>query len=221
MYGRRLSKADPRVDAYGCVDELNAALGLARSIASDNFLSDQILAAQKDLIVVMGELATAPSTTNVMSKMAFISRQQRWWIGSLRSFSILRKINRFIRKTGSSPAEPGFRGFGFCSHDMPPGRASHRCIQRRRKRFQSRDLALSESAFGSLLDPRELRGKTCAAFQLAAYCCEAPWIALQSGIKNWQPSGSRFLPEMLCMARMKLLSVLAAFLFCVSSANGA
>jgi cob(I)alamin adenosyltransferase len=59
MYGRRLSKADPRVDAYGCVDELSAALGLARSIASDSFLSDQILAVQKDLIVVMGELATA------------------------------------------------------------------------------------------------------------------------------------------------------------------
>ena len=42
MYGRRLSKADPRVEAYGCVDELSAALGLARSIATDKFLSDQI-----------------------------------------------------------------------------------------------------------------------------------------------------------------------------------
>src|SRR5467141_511777 len=61
MYGRRLSKADPRVDAYGCVDELTAALGLARSIATDKFVSDEILAAQKDLIVVMGELATAPA----------------------------------------------------------------------------------------------------------------------------------------------------------------
>jgi cob(I)alamin adenosyltransferase len=60
MYGRRLSKADPRVDAYGSVDELTAALGLARAIATDKFISDEILAAQKDLIVVMGELATAP-----------------------------------------------------------------------------------------------------------------------------------------------------------------
>ncbi len=59
MYGRRVSKADPRVDAYGCVDELNAAFGLARSICSDKFVSEQILAAQKDLILVMGELATA------------------------------------------------------------------------------------------------------------------------------------------------------------------
>ena len=71
MYGQRLSKADPRVDAYGCVDELSAALGLARSIASDNFLSDQILAAQKDLIVVMGELATASSDQERYAKDGF------------------------------------------------------------------------------------------------------------------------------------------------------
>lgn len=60
MYGRRLSKADARVDAYGCIDELTAALGLARSVSTNKFLSDEIFAAQKDLIVVMGELATAP-----------------------------------------------------------------------------------------------------------------------------------------------------------------
>jgi cob(I)alamin adenosyltransferase len=60
MYGRRVPKSDPRVDAYGCVDELTAALGLARSISIEKFLSEEILAAQKDLIVVMGELATIP-----------------------------------------------------------------------------------------------------------------------------------------------------------------
>ena len=59
MYGRRLSKADPRVDAYGCVDELNAALGLARSICSEKFVSERIFAVQKELIILMGELATA------------------------------------------------------------------------------------------------------------------------------------------------------------------
>jgi cob(I)alamin adenosyltransferase len=60
MYGRRVPKSDPRVDAYGCLDELTAALGLARAFSKKKFLSHQILAAQKDLIVVMGELATAP-----------------------------------------------------------------------------------------------------------------------------------------------------------------
>jgi len=71
MYGRRLSKADPRVEAYGCVDELSAALGLARSIASDKFVSDQIFAAQRDLIVVMGELATSPSDHERYAKDGF------------------------------------------------------------------------------------------------------------------------------------------------------
>jgi cob(I)alamin adenosyltransferase len=60
MYGHRVSKGDARVDAYGCIDELSAALGLARSISKDEFISDEILASQKELIVVMGELATAP-----------------------------------------------------------------------------------------------------------------------------------------------------------------
>ncbi len=60
MYGRRVPKTDARVDAYGCVDELNSALGLARASASDAFLAEQILAVQKELVVVMGELATSP-----------------------------------------------------------------------------------------------------------------------------------------------------------------
>src|ERR1700736_1682306 len=60
MYGRRVSKSDPRVEAYGCVDELTSALGLARAICQDDLVDDQILAAQKDLILLMGELATAP-----------------------------------------------------------------------------------------------------------------------------------------------------------------
>ncbi|MGI8819648.1 MAG: cob(I)yrinic acid a,c-diamide adenosyltransferase [Chthoniobacterales bacterium] len=60
MYGRRVAKTDARVDAYGCVDELNAALGLVRVTATDSFIADHIFAIQKELIHVMGELATAP-----------------------------------------------------------------------------------------------------------------------------------------------------------------
>ena len=59
MYGRRVSKCHPRVEAYGCVDELNTALGLARASASQPFISDHLLTIQKDLVTLMGELATA------------------------------------------------------------------------------------------------------------------------------------------------------------------
>ena len=59
MYNRRVSKCHPRVEAYGCVDELNAALGLARATAEHDFVRDNLLAIQKDLVTLMGELATA------------------------------------------------------------------------------------------------------------------------------------------------------------------
>ena len=59
MYGKRVSKDHPRVEAYGSVDELNAALGLARSLAKkvEKELLEKI---QKALVGLMGELAVAP-----------------------------------------------------------------------------------------------------------------------------------------------------------------
>jgi cob(I)alamin adenosyltransferase len=59
MYNRRVSKSHPRVEAYGTVDELNAAIGLARAAAPQAFVRETLIAIQKDLIVLMGELATA------------------------------------------------------------------------------------------------------------------------------------------------------------------
>ncbi|MSU33309.1 MAG: cob(I)yrinic acid a,c-diamide adenosyltransferase [Pedosphaera sp.] len=59
MYNRRVSKSDPRVEAYGSVDELNAAIGMARASSTLPFVSDNLLLIQKDLVILMGELATA------------------------------------------------------------------------------------------------------------------------------------------------------------------
>jgi cob(I)alamin adenosyltransferase len=56
IYGRRLPKTHPRVEAYGTVDELNAALGVARASATHDFVRNNLLVIQKDLIVLMGEL---------------------------------------------------------------------------------------------------------------------------------------------------------------------
>jgi cob(I)alamin adenosyltransferase len=59
MYGRRVPKSHPRVDAYGTVDELNAALGMARASAQHEFVRENLLLIQKELVVLMGELAVA------------------------------------------------------------------------------------------------------------------------------------------------------------------
>jgi cob(I)alamin adenosyltransferase len=71
MYGRRVPKTDPRVAAYGGVDELNSALGLARASSSDELITEQILAVQKELIIVMGELATAEEDLSRYTKDGF------------------------------------------------------------------------------------------------------------------------------------------------------
>jgi cob(I)alamin adenosyltransferase len=59
MYGRRVAKHHPLIHAYGAVDELNSALGLARATAQHEFVRSHILSIQHDLVAVMGELATA------------------------------------------------------------------------------------------------------------------------------------------------------------------
>ena len=59
MFGRRVGKDHPRVAACGAVDELNAALGLAR-VSAGGELGAFIAEVQADLIVLMGELATLP-----------------------------------------------------------------------------------------------------------------------------------------------------------------
>src|SRR5436305_12652251 len=60
MYNRRVSKSHPRVEAYGAVDEINAAIGLARATAEHDFVRENLFAIQKDLVILMGELATLP-----------------------------------------------------------------------------------------------------------------------------------------------------------------
>ncbi len=56
--GGRVAKDDPRVEAYGDVDELNAALGLARAIEPDPRIDEILVAVQRDLFAIGALLAT-------------------------------------------------------------------------------------------------------------------------------------------------------------------
>src|SRR5882757_7545194 len=60
MYGRRVPKTHLRIAANGAVDELNAALGLVRTTVADPFITGPVLAIQKELVLLMGELAVLP-----------------------------------------------------------------------------------------------------------------------------------------------------------------
>jgi cob(I)alamin adenosyltransferase len=56
MYGRRVPKNHPRVEACGTLDELNAALGMGRATATDQPTAGNLLWIQKSLVDVMGEV---------------------------------------------------------------------------------------------------------------------------------------------------------------------
>ena len=60
LYGGRVPKNSAQPTAYGTVDELQAALGVARADA-DAELGEILLHLERDLWVLMGELATDPS----------------------------------------------------------------------------------------------------------------------------------------------------------------
>jgi cob(I)alamin adenosyltransferase len=103
--GTRVSKADPRVGAYGEVDELNAWLGFARAGALARELSTMIEQIQRDLFAIGSRLADpGGKVANRVEKTAVTARDARRledWIDTLESeVPVLR---RFIL-AGGSPA---------------------------------------------------------------------------------------------------------------------
>ena len=56
--GPRVSKDDDRIEAYGTVDELNAALGVARSSGVPEDIDGQLAVIQSELFSMGAELAT-------------------------------------------------------------------------------------------------------------------------------------------------------------------
>jgi len=63
--GSRVSKADPRIDCYGTIDELNAGIGLAAVVANGSAakLGSMLADVQNELFVIGSHLAT-PSSAN-------------------------------------------------------------------------------------------------------------------------------------------------------------
>lgn len=55
--GERVSKADLRVEAYGTIDELGAAMAFARSISGDEEINELTKSIQRELFLVAGSVA--------------------------------------------------------------------------------------------------------------------------------------------------------------------
>jgi len=60
LFGKRIAKTSLRMEALGAVDELNAALGLARAAGPTEDVLELIDQVQEKLVGLMGELACLP-----------------------------------------------------------------------------------------------------------------------------------------------------------------
>jgi len=61
--GIRVSKSSLRVESYGTVDELNSALGWARSVCDDADLRERTKSIQRELFRIGSGLATPPESS--------------------------------------------------------------------------------------------------------------------------------------------------------------
>ncbi|MGI8841921.1 MAG: cob(I)yrinic acid a,c-diamide adenosyltransferase [Caulobacteraceae bacterium] len=74
--GEKVSKASSRVEAYGGVDELNAAIGLARLHTREDASLDPILArVQNDLFDLGADLATPPPHAGRPAPLRIVAAQ--------------------------------------------------------------------------------------------------------------------------------------------------
>jgi len=60
--GGRVSKGDARVEAYGAIDELNATIGLARTLCEDAEIGAALRAIQRELFAVGSSISTKPES---------------------------------------------------------------------------------------------------------------------------------------------------------------
>jgi cob(I)alamin adenosyltransferase len=56
--GTAILKSDPRLEAYGSVDELNAVLGIVISFSENGVLTESITRMQSDLFIIGAELSS-------------------------------------------------------------------------------------------------------------------------------------------------------------------
>ena len=78
--GPCVSKDDARIEAYGTVDELNAALGIARSAGLSQTIDDQLAQIQAELFSLGAELATPDPVAHPMLRLsqAEVERLESW-----------------------------------------------------------------------------------------------------------------------------------------------
>ncbi len=106
LFSKRIAKTSLRVEALGNVDELNAALGLARAAMGDSEMISLIDGIQSRLVSLMGELATLPEDLPRYQTAGYPSLDDgdvKWVVATAREYE-----DRGVKFTGW--ATPGAEG---------------------------------------------------------------------------------------------------------------
>ncbi|MEE2947252.1 MAG: cob(I)yrinic acid a,c-diamide adenosyltransferase [Verrucomicrobiota bacterium] len=108
LFSRRTAKDDPRIAACGDIDELSAALGLAKAHLQQSEYTEQLTATQQSLIALMGELATMPEDASQYAEAKFDklsstdTSKLEGWIGELERTGL--KFKGWALPGGSLPS---------------------------------------------------------------------------------------------------------------------
>jgi cob(I)alamin adenosyltransferase len=81
--GGRVAKYDVRVEAYGAVDELNAAVGVALSSTADGEIRERLQRLQSDLFAIGAHLATPEAASPAAKHLpslpdSRVAEMERW-----------------------------------------------------------------------------------------------------------------------------------------------
>ena len=113
--GARVGKDDPRVEAYGTVDELNSCLGVARALGPSAATDEALQQIQSDLFTVGAELACVPGKEDKLRMTpvadADITRLEGWID---RSEAALEPLQSFVLPGGCPVAAELHRARTVC-----------------------------------------------------------------------------------------------------------
>jgi cob(I)alamin adenosyltransferase len=113
--GTRVGKDDPRVEAYGTIDELNSCLGVARALGPSAQTDAALHHIQSDLFTLGAELACVPGKEDKLRMTpvgdADITRLEGWIDGSEAE---LEPLENFVLPGGSPAAAELHRARTVC-----------------------------------------------------------------------------------------------------------
>lgn len=95
--GVRVAKTDPRIEAYGTVDELNSWIGMLRASLPENHIQDQLSIVQNKLFNLGAALSEAPGEWILADDI----RTLETWIDEMQV--VVPKQKAFILPMGGEP----------------------------------------------------------------------------------------------------------------------